>query len=247
MIFLLDADQNGIDSIQKRIEAKKVQLIPSGSFVAYNEACKRLAERKPNPGDRVVLDSFTYMLSTTRGDFKHGSDPTGDVWADRDKYFGDKQALNAYQASTNMTMRWLKNLRNVGYNLTVCCHEDEALDETTMTTKRNVKANPEARDMLLASASDVFRLTEATTDKIVVDPETGEQRVVYPRGERILLLRRTQDSLAKYHVDIDLAPKLPDGIIAPTMEKIQTVLGKVPTFLVLYGLPGVGKTTLATS
>lgn len=245
MIYLLDADRNGVDSIAKRIAAGAVKLVPCGSFVEYDAACKALANRAPQPGDLVVLDTLTQLLSTTRGDFKHGTDPKESIWDKRDLYFGDKQALNAYQASGNMVMRWLKNLRNVGYNIVVLAHEDEALDEVTMTTKRSVKANPESRDMLYAASSDVFRLTEVVQDR--TELVNGEPTVVLARGERLMLLRRTQDSLAKYHVDLEQAAKVPDAIKAPTMAKLCSVLGKTPSFLVVYGAPGVGKTTFATS
>ena len=66
MIFLLDADANGIDSIAKRIKAGKVTRIPCGSKLAYDEACMMLTRRTPAPGDRVVLDTYTSMLSTVR-------------------------------------------------------------------------------------------------------------------------------------------------------------------------------------
>ena len=85
MIFLLDADGTGRDSISKRIASKQVTLLPCGSFVAYDAACMQLANRTPAPGDRVVLDTFSIMLSTTRGDFKHGNDPKTSVWEDNQK------------------------------------------------------------------------------------------------------------------------------------------------------------------
>jgi hypothetical protein len=243
--FLLDADGTGRDSIGKRIAAGEVQLIPCGSFVEYDAACMKLAQRKPQPGDRVVLDTFTHLLSTTRGDFKHGTDPAASVWANQALWFGDKQGMNAYQAASNMSMRWLKNLRNVGYDLVVLAQEDEALDEVTMTTKRGPKANPEARDMLLASSTDIFRLTEVTQD--VTEMVNDVPTVVLPKGERLLHLRRTREATAKFHVDLDVSPTLPDAIKAPTMEKLCKVLGKTPGFLVVYGLSGSGKTTFSTS
>lgn len=246
MIFLLDADRNGTDSIQRRITAGAVQLIPCGSFVEYDAACRKLAERRGQPGDIVILDTFTSLLATTRGDFKHGDDPTASVWEAKDKYFGDKQALNSYQAAGNMVMRWLKNLRNVGYNIVVLAHEDEALDEVTMTTKRNIKANAEARDMLLSASSDVFRLIE-NTDAVMGTNETGEPVTLLAAGERVLILKRTRETLAKFHVDIEQAPNIPPGIKSPSMAKLREVLGKTCSFLVVYGLPGVGKTTFATS
>jgi AAA domain len=245
MKFLLDADQTGNDSIAKRIAGGDVQLLPCGSFAAYDAVCKTLATRLPEPDDLVILDTGTHLLSTTRGDFKHGTDLGESVWDKRDLYFGDKQALNAYQAAGNMMMRWLKNLRNVGYNLCVLMHEDEMLDEVTMTTKRGVKANPEARDMLYAASTDIFRLIEVVQDRAeMID---GEPKVVLAKGERLLYIRRTADSLAKHHVDIDVSRKLPDAIKNPTMAKLKEVLGKTPSFLVVYGLPGVGKTTFSTS
>lgn len=242
MIFLLDADGTGRDSISKRIASKQVTLLPCGSFVAYDAACMQLANRTPAPGDRVVLDTFSIMLSTTRGDFKHGNDPKTSVWEDNQKWFGDKQGMNAYQAASNMTMRWLRNLKNVGYDLVVLAQEDEALDEVTMTTKRAPKANPEALDMLKGSSTDIFRLIEITQDKTDTDGN-----VTVAKGERILLLRRTNDTLAKFHVDLEQAQKLPDGIKSPTFPKLCEVLGKTPGFLVVYGQPGVGKTTFSTS
>ena len=245
MIFLLDADGTGRDSIGKRIAAGDVQLIPCGSKLAYDEACMKLASRKPQPGDRVILDTITHLLGTVRGDFRHGIDPTQSVFANEDKWFGDKQGMNAYQAASNMSMRWLKNLRNVGYDLVVLAQEDEALDEVTMKTKRAPKANPEARDMLYGASTDIFRLTEVTQD--VTEMFNDTPTVVLAKGERLLHLRRTREAMAKFHVDLEVAATLPDAIKSPTMEKLCKVLGKTPSFLVIYGLPGTGKTTLATS
>lgn len=246
MIYLLDTCLNGTDSITDRIEKGVVKVIPCPSLQAYADQVEYFTKQTPQPGDRIVLDDFTSILATARGDFKHGDAPEANIMDASAKYFGDKQGMLGYQAASNITMRGLLNMRAVGWNLVVLSHEDEALDEVTMTTKRNIKANPEARDMLLARSSDVFRLVEKAEQETKTDAE-GNTKVIFAKGDRLLLLRRTHETLAKFHVSLEKAPTLPDGIKSPTYGKLCTVLGKTPSMLVVYGLPGAGKTTFATS
>jgi Holliday junction resolvasome RuvABC ATP-dependent DNA helicase subunit len=88
----------------------------------------------------------------------------------------------------------------------------------------------------------MFRLT------ILTEPITDrEGKVRVPAGKRQLQLRITEDAVAKFQVRRELSDKIPTYIYEPTWAKLCKVLNKTPSWLTLFGLPGVGKTTLVTS
>ncbi len=92
----------------------------------------------------------------------------------------------------------------------------------------------------MAASSDVFRLRMTEEDL-----DVGGK--VLPAFSRILNLRSDGEAVAKFHVPIEQSAKVPRYLPNPTLPKLYKALNKKPSWLVLYGPPGVGKTTLATS
>ena len=73
----------------------------------------------------------------------------------------------------------------------------------------------------------------------------GEVR--FPAYTRFLQLRDSEEFVAKLHVQPEYDAKVPKVLSNPTLPKLYEILGKKPAWLLLYGPPGVGKTTLACS
>jgi len=113
--------------------------------------------------------------------------------------------------------------------------------------KKRAPALPDALyRSVMASSSDVCRMSEITADILDADGKT----VYLTAGTRLLQLRKTETAVAKYHVRPEISEHikrllplpLHGGILA-YFEHVQ----KRPTWLHLYGPPGVGKTSLSVS
>lgn len=242
-IFLLDADMGGTDSITSRINDESVVHLPCTTFMDFEQHAKALLGIV-TPDDRVVLDTLSKLLDTTRGDMKLGTDVSADLWERRSIYFSDKNYLTVYEAAGQLVMRRLKNLRARGARIVVTAHESETLDQSSVPPikRRGPDVNPAMVGNLLASSSDVFRLWSVPEDMLNTDGTVGVKAET-----RVLYLRRGAEHLAKFHVERAVADTIPRFILDPTYDAICAVLGKVPTWLTIYGPSGAGKTTLATS
>ena len=240
MIYLLNCDLNGNDSIQHLIDGKQITEFECGTFEAFDRACRSLLT-KVGPEDTVIVDTLTSLANTTRGDAKLGTEDSESLWDKREKFLGDKNYLTVYELAGQLIMRRIKNLRARGAHIITTTHEDEQRDDGTLLRKRAPALNAALFRSLMGASSDVLRL-QILTEPIKNDK--GETKV--PAGVRTLQLRVSDDAVIKTHVRRDISDKLPKFIINPTWEKLTAALGKNPSWLVLFGPPGVGKTTLST-
>lgn len=245
MIYLLDCDMNGLDSISAELNTGKVTRLPCPTFQAFENACVALL-KVVGPEDLVICDTITSLLNTTRGDAKLGTDPEKSIWeVGQAKYLsGDKNYLTVYEMAGQLTMRRLKNLRARECRIIVTAHCSEVKDESFGNMKKlGPEVNPAMVGTLVGASSDLFRLEEIA--EAITDPNTGEVRV--KAGERILWLRRTDAYMAKFHVTRERSEVIPTGITNPSLPKLYGVLGKKPSWLTIYGFPGAGKTSFAVS
>lgn len=235
----------GTESVQDLIDAGKVKHITLPSFPAFDLACNDLV-KAVTPEDVVILDTISTLANTMRGDFRLGVEESNDLWGKRNLYFGgDKNFLTQYEAAEKMIMRRLKNLRARGCRIVTIVHEDEQVDQITMTKKRAPQLNQAFYGSLMAHSTDVFRLS-----MFFEDVKGNDGKLLYKSGTRVLYLQSAEGPeghVTKYHVTRDVADALPKGIIDPTMSKLIATLKKKPGWLVIYGAPGLGKTTLACS
>lgn len=240
-IYLLDADLGGTDSVQHLIDSGAVKHIPIHSFPVYEETVAKLLP-VVGPEDLIILDTVSQFANTVRGDMKLGTDVAASLWDKRSVYFSDKNYLTVYEATAQVVMRRLKNLRARGARIITTLHEDDQRDEISMTKKRAPAVNQAFYKAIMASSSDVFPLSVVTEDELNEDGS-----IKLSAGTRILHMRMSDDYVTKVHVPRTISEKLPRGIKDPTLPKLYTVLQKRPSWLVLYGPPGVGKTSLACS
>ena len=242
MIYWLDCDVNGADSIERLIKEGKVQHIVCDTFVAFEKAIVGLLP-KVTPEDLVIVDTVTSLANTTRGDMKLGTDLTASLWDQRSIFFSDKNYLTVYEAAGQSIMRRIKNLRARGARIITVCHEDEQLDPATLGKKRAPQVNEALYRSLLAASSDVFRLYALADDEL--NQETGE--VKYKADTRFLQLRNSEEAVAKFHVEREQVEKIPSRLSNPTLPRLYKALAKRPSWCLLYGPPGAGKTSLAVS
>lgn len=244
MIYLLDADLGGTESVQDLIDQGLVQYIPIPTFEAFDKAVEELKARVSD-ADTIIVDPISTLGNTTRGDFRLGTED-GEVWNKRNLYFGgDKNFLTQYEAAEKMIMRRIKNLRAKGAHIITTTHEDEQVDAITQTKKRAPQLNQAFYGSLMAHSTDVFRLSMLFDD---VKDQDGS--VKHPAGTRVLYLKAAEGidgHVAKYHVPRSVAEKLPKGLLDPTWQKLCDTLDKDPGWCVIYGPPGIGKTSLAAS
>lgn len=244
MIYLLNADRGGADSVAHLIRTGKVTHLPCPTYQAYEGHCKDLLARQPTDDDLVILDTLTRLADSARGDMKLGADAES-LWEKRNVYFSDKNYLTVYEAAGQLIMRRLRNLNNKGYRIVTICHEDEQFDQATMGKKRAPAINEALYKSLMGSCTDCFRLSVLREDEV-----NAEGAVVASAGSRLLQTTMDDQAICKYQVEANddgsfrTVPRL---IPSPTMRRVFKVLGKKPSWLVLYGEPGAGKTTLACS
>lgn len=247
MIFYFDSDGNGTDSIADVLSAKPKEIthIPVRTYEEFDNAAAAVVH-KVKPTDLVVLDTINSLANTTRGDAKLGIDPSVNYWSLKDKIIADKNYLTVFELAGQLILRRLKNLSKggEGARILVTCHEAEKLDDSTIppTKRRGPDVNPALLGALIGSSSDVFRL-RALEDPVL----DADGKVVVAADTRLLELRRTDEIMAKFHVPLAVAKSLPKAILEPTLPMLYEKLKKKPTWLTIYGSPGTGKSTFATS
>lgn len=243
MIYYLDCDQNGTDSIQDILDAhqKEVTYVDGGNF---ERADVELAKLKPERGDLLIVDTISGLGATLRRNAKFiGLKDDMSVWAFKEKWLGgDKNYLTVYDMAEQMIMERLKSLKNKGMNILVLAHENKQINERTMEEATGPELPPAFYRRLNEACSDMFRLS------VLMDDEKDTQgNIKFKEGTRKLTIKPTAEVIAKYHVNFAKAQVLPSRIMNPTIPKIHEKLGKVPSFLCVYGPPGAGKTTLSLS
>jgi hypothetical protein len=245
MIYLLDADQNGSDSIQHLVDSGKIKYLPMSTFQVFDKTVKELLP-VVGPDDLVIIDTIGSLFETTRGDAKLGTDVSVDLWTLRGKYLdGDKNYLTVYSLAGDTIIRRIKNLRARGARIITTSHESEKQDPTDLMKKRAPALSDALYKSIMANTSDVVRLSE------IIDPILNEDgSVKVPSGTRILQLRKTEEAVAKYHVLPEVSDRIKRLLRLPSRSGLYTYYAHVqkrPTWLHIYGPPGVGKTALSAS
>jgi hypothetical protein len=247
VIYALDSDMNGDDSIRRFIKAGTVQHMPVPTYGDFEHIVMDLIPKIKRGQDIVVVDTLGCLAETTRGDAKLGTNPQDDLWSKRALYLGgDKNYLTVYSLAGDLIMRRLKNLRAAGARIITTSHEDDVIDPATNTKKIGPKLNPAFYESLMHATSDVVRLIQNPEDKL---NEEGE--VVLPAGARALQLRPSESAIAKFHVDDpERALTMPRMLRMPLkggLHVLNSTYDKEPSWLHIYGVPGAGKTSLAVS
>lgn len=238
MIYRFDADANGTDSIQHLVDAKLVTNIPVDSVKAFEAQALRLVPSL-TADDLVIVDTMSSFAATARMNYKFDEKRT--IWDQRELFFNDKQYLAVYNAVTSSAMQIAVILANRA-RLIVVMHEDMERDLVTGMKSWMPDANPALFKMIRSASSDILRLRE------LYEPLTDDKgKVIAPAGTRLLQLRKSEDTLIKTQVPMEVGMKLPKNLANPTLPKLYEVLQKKPKWLTIFGSPGVGKTTLATS
>jgi hypothetical protein len=248
MIYYLDADMNGEDSIRRILATGRVQRFEVPTYKEFERSVSALIPKITRGKDTVILDTLSGMADTTRGDAKLGTNVADDLWEKRGLYLsGDKNYLTVYSLAGDLIMRRLKNLRAAGARIITTSHEDtDVVDISTSTKKIGPRINPALFESLKHATSDIVRMICAAEDR---RNEAGE--VIVPAGTRALQLRPSDTAIAKFHLpDPERAMALARFIQLPLHGGLHTLYAaydKEPTWLHIYGDAGVGKTSLACS
>ena len=238
-VYLFNADLNGNDGIQHLIGDGRVKEFLCGSFEVFDEAAYNLMY-KVTSEDFVIVDTLTALSDVTRADAKLGNDANELLWDKRDKLQGEAYG-GTYEMARILIMRRLVNLRNRGAHIITTTHERDQRDDSRQIKQRGPQISPKFYSNLMGQSSDVFRM------QVLLEPIVdNDGKVKVPVGTRTLQLRESEDYVAKYQVRRDLSDRIPRILYNPTWQKLCTTLGKVPSWLTIYGPPGVGKTTLIT-
>lgn len=197
---------------------------------------------KITPADMVVIDTISSLAATLRRNVRFSDlKATESVWKYK-SIWDRKDFMTVYDMAEKMIMQRLKEIRNKGARVLVLCHEDKQTNERTLLESTGPELNPAFYKRLSEACSDMFRMSVTYADE-----RNEEGKLIAKADSRILQLKSTLEVIAKYHVPLERAKTLPARIINPTLPKIYEKLGKKPSFMCVYGAPGLGKTTLALS
>jgi hypothetical protein len=244
MVFLLDGDLSGFDSVAHLLDTGQITRLPCRTYTEFITATRELA-LKVTPADLVIVDTVSKLAETLRDDILHGENQENTLAEISREIKGETYGRNCYQAAQRVFMRQMKNIHRAGDGARIITvfHEKDQKDPDDVTLmKRGPSVNAAFYDSIVGQSSDIFRLTVAVEDVLGQDG-----KVKYPRKTRFLQLQDSEEALAKYKVSPAVSEKLPRRIVNPTLPKLYKVLGKKPSWLSIYGSPGTGKSTLACS
>jgi len=241
MIYLYSTDGNGADAIIDVLGHKELVRFPVVRYMDFDKHVTSIVSQV-TPKDIVIVDTIDMLAATWRGDHNLGTDPTETMWGKKERFFKEKPGYGLYTGPEGMIIRQLKNLSRggEGAKIITTVHEAVRIDETTVppTKKRSPDLNPALLGSLMGSSSHVFRM--ARINEPIFNDQNEE---VVSAGSRILQLRVTVEYTAKAQYE----EKLPKALTNPTLPRLWKLLGFVPTWLTVYGPPGVGKSTFVTS
>ena len=243
----MDTDLNGTDSYQFLIDAGLVKHLPVPTFQEFERLIQLLMPNVKPETDIVFLDTISQLAHATRGDAKFGTDTTLDVWDKKDLFLsGDKNYLTVYEMAGQMILRRLRNLRATGVRVIVSAHEADQVD--LAIKKRAPDMNKALYGSFKSITSDMFRMWLLPQNVLGPDGQT----VKYQAGTRLVTMKPSPEAAAKIHVDPFAADQVPatvaiENTFVPVLPKVYSYLWKLPSFLAIYGEPGVGKTTAGVS
>jgi hypothetical protein len=266
MIYRLDLDLNGTETIDHLIKAGLVENIECRTFKEYDKAVQALGS-KVKPDDMVIVDTINRAVDL----FLHWQFITlrlkpGQSMSDLDDVKNPPNTLQVYGQAKHYVV---EPLRGLPCPLVILSQEAEkffnaengkvvkwtgemltanipnALPPEGLVQGAGARLPGSTHEALMDMTSDVFRVGRLMEDKN--DLNNKGETVKYKAGTRVLNVSDTVACLAKVHVQIEQYRKLRDNLYSPTLPKIYNMLGLKPRVILFYGPQGVGKTTLACS
>ena len=243
-VYYYGIDGVGLDSIAKIVETHKKQIVATeiANYQQWDELTNDLMGTIA-PGDVVILDTVSMFAEMIRADMKLGNDVDKLLWSMKDKFFDHKNAWDYYDASNQLIMRRLKNLRSRGARIIVTAHErtDEDLTVTPPMKRRVPDVNQKLATMLIGSSSLVGRL------RVIYENEYKGETLIRKKGQRVLEMGQSDEYVGKIHAPIEVSLTLKTTVDRPSLSKLYNMLGFAPSWITIYGSPGAGKTTFTLS
>lgn len=263
MIYRLDCDLNGSETIDHLIEAGLVTNIECRTYKEFDKAFAMVAN-KVEKDDTVILDTVNRAVDLfLNWQFITLRLKPGQTLSDLDDVKNPPNTLQVYGQIKHYV---IEPLRGLPCQLIILSQETEKFfnaenGKLVRWTQESNTANlpnvipPEGivagagarlpggtHDALMDMTSDVFRVGRLMEPRIV---EEDGKKTRYATGTRVLNVSDTVACLAKVHVKVAQYRKLRDNLYHPTLPKIYAMLGLKPRVILFYGPQGVGKTTLA--
>ena len=267
MIYRIDTDCNGTETIQHLIDDGLVENIECRDYKTYDKTVQRLAS-SVKPDDLVIVDTINraaeqflfWQFVSLR--LKPGQSPS-----DLPEVTNPSNTLSVYG---QIPYYVIETLRGIPCQLIILSQESDKFFNaetgrlTKWTKESAVAALPDAmppEGLVLGSAarlsasalqalgdltSDTFALHRLMQDTPGVTAKDGTP-CIYRRGTRVLNVSDTVAILAKVHVKVEQYRLLRDNLYDPTLPKLYKMLGLKPRVILFYGPNGTGKTTLACS
>lgn len=266
MIYRIDTDCNGTETIQHLIDDGLVENIECRDYKTYDKTVQKLAS-SVKPDDLVIVDTINraaeqflfWQFVSLR--LKPGQSPS-----DLPEVTNPSNTLSVYG---QIPYYVIETLRGIPCQLIILSQESDKFFNaetgrlTKWTKESAVAALPDAlppEGLVLGaaarlSASALQALGDLTSDTFALHrlmqdtPGTGPDGKTYnyKRGTRVLNVSDTVAILAKVHVKVEQYRLLRDNLYDPTLPKLYKMLGLKPRVILFYGPNGTGKTTLACS
>ncbi len=240
MIYYMACDGNGTDSVRNILKnnTDKITLINAITFKAFDDGITNI---KFKEGDTLIIDTVSALSANLIREYRFRDMKEGESF---DKYYQSWEKTNsrsAYAMAEQIFMQNIKLIQHKGVKIIITAHEGKQENEKTKEESIGPELSPKFFNRISESCSTMFRLKIEYTQK---QEENGK---VTTQEKRILMLRPVEDYILKCHVPSEELEKIPFAIVNPTIPKLYAKLGFVPTFMVVYGPPGAGKSTFVLS
>lgn len=240
MIYYSSADGNGVDSVRNILakNSDKITHIDGSTSYGWDHS---VADADLKKGDTLIVDTISALAATYIREYRFRSMKEGDYFAEHIKNWDKTGSQSAYLMTEQTIMQRIKWVQNRGVNIIVTAHEGEQTNERTGEKLTGPEISAKFFNRLNASCSMMFRL------KVEFSSSEDDKGKQVHKAKRVLMVRPVEDYILKCNVPSEDLEKIPYTIVSPTLPKLYEKLGFVPTFMVLYGPPGCGKSTLSLS
>jgi len=240
MIYYTNCDGHGLDSVRNiiRDNPTEITVIDGGTFKAFND---NATKTKFKEGDTFIVDTLSELSANLIREYRFRNMKEGESFESYYNTWDKTNSQSAYAMAEQIFMQSIKLLHHKGVKIILTMHEGTQINEKTGSKTTGPELSPKFFNRVSGSCNAMFRLKIEYTQK---QQENGK---VIPVEKRILMIRPVEDFILKCHAPPEEIEKIPFELVNPTIPKLQAKLGFEPSFMVVYGPPGAGKSTFVLS
>jgi hypothetical protein len=240
MIYYCDCDGHGLDSVRNiiRDNPNEINVIDGGTFKAFNDNATKTQFKA---GDTFIVDTLSELSANLIREYRFRNMKEGESFESYYNSWDRTGSQSAYAMAEQIFMQSIKMLHHKGVKIILTMHEGTQINEKTGEKTTGPELSPKFFNRISGSCNTMFRLKVEYTQK-----QQGNGKVI-PVEKRILMIRPVEEYILKCHAPPEEIEKIPFELVNPTLPKLINKLGFEPSFMVIYGAPGSGKSSFALS